>query len=205
MIRARKVWGGSRYLLAESIWSERCAHVISQAGSPVTLTLGGLYACAHSIGGRAAWTWSGIYALLVIAVPVAYLCWLVSRGEVSDLDVQRREQRSRPLLATLTGISLAWGLLWWKAAPALLLSVASAHWLQMLVVFIITLRWKISMHTAAAAAFVALMGYLVGSAAAPMVLSLPVIAWARIRLSRHTPAQTLAGAVLGSAVMLLML
>jgi hypothetical protein len=205
MIRARKVWGGSRYLLAESVWSERFAHLISLTGSPVTLTLGGLYAVAHSIGGHAAWTWSGIYALLVIAAPVAYLCWLVSRGEVSDLDVQQREQRSRPLLAALSGISLAWALLWWKAAPALLLSVASAHWLQMLVVFIITLRWKISMHTAAAAAFVALMGYLIGSAAAPLVVSLPVIAWARIRLSRHTPAQTLGGAVLGSAVMLLML
>jgi membrane-associated phospholipid phosphatase len=35
-------------------------------------------------------------------------------------------------------------------------------------------------------------------AAAPMMLSVPLVAWARVRLRRHTLAQTLAGAALGT-------
>jgi membrane-associated phospholipid phosphatase len=67
-----------------------------------------------------------------------------------------------------------------------------------LILLLVTLRWKISGHTTAMSSLAMLCWLLIGPAAAPMMLSVPLVAWARVRLRRHTLAQTLAGAALGT-------
>lgn len=59
-------------------------------------------------------------------------------------------------------------------------------------------KWKISMH---ATAFTTAIGYasLVGFAD-PLLLLLPVIWWARLKLKVHTPLQLAAGTVLGAFI-----
>jgi membrane-associated phospholipid phosphatase len=60
--------------------------------------------------------------------------------------------------------------------------------------------WKLSLHTTAAAGTVAVLVVTFGPA---LVLAVPIVglvAWARVRLGDHTPAQTLAGAALGGLV-----
>jgi len=60
--------------------------------------------------------------------------------------------------------------------------------------------WKLSLHTAAASGTVAILVLTSGPA---LILALPAIAlvaWSRIRLVDHTPAQTVAGAALGGLV-----
>jgi membrane-associated phospholipid phosphatase len=144
-----------------------------------------------------AWSWAAIYILLAILMPLLYIIWLVHQGRVSDLDVQLREQRSRPLLAAVAGALTAWLVLYLGAAPYLLVSVASATWIQTALTLGITLRWKISVHCAVAAGVAVLVWYVLGSVAAPVLVGVLLIAWSRVRLGRHTPAQTLAGALLG--------
>ncbi len=64
----------------------------------------------------------------------------------------------------------------------------------------ITLVWKISVHVAVVAGIVSILSLVFG----PVMLALaPVVvlsAWARVVLRDHTPAQTAAGAFLGSGV-----
>jgi hypothetical protein len=65
---------------------------------------------------------------------------------------------------------------------------------------LVTLWWKVSVHTAAASGTVAILVVTFGP---PLLLALPAIAlvaWSRIRLGDHTPAQTLVGAALGGLV-----
>jgi membrane-associated phospholipid phosphatase len=65
---------------------------------------------------------------------------------------------------------------------------------------LVTLWWKLSLHTAAASGTVAILVLTLGPL---LILALPVVAlvaWSRIRLGDHTPAQTLAGAALGGLV-----
>jgi membrane-associated phospholipid phosphatase len=65
---------------------------------------------------------------------------------------------------------------------------------------LLTLWWKVSLHTAAASGTAAI---LVLSFGPLFILALPpivLVAWSRIRLGDHTPAQTLAGAALGGLV-----
>ena len=74
--------------------------------------------------------------------------------------------------------------------------------IQILLVFLITLKWKISGHCTSAAGLSFLAIALYGEAVIPLTLIIPVIAWSRIRLGRHTLYQTIAGSFLGAVTVI---
>jgi membrane-associated phospholipid phosphatase len=143
-----------------------------------------------------AWTWTGGYILLTVLFPLFYLIWLKRRGLITDLDVQVREQRVRPMIFTLACGGIAWLALLLGKAPAPMAFLAGLLWLQMFIIYIVTLYWKISVHCATAAGVATILWMLQG-VSLPLLLGVPLIAWSRVRLRRHTLAQTIAGSVLG--------
>ena len=69
---------------------------------------------------------------------------------------------------------------------------------------VITVYWKISMHSAGAAGLATLVFAVLGAqvfAFTPVVL----VAWSRLYLKRHTFMQVLAGGILGTVVFILLL
>lgn len=178
-------------------WVDTLAHAVSIVLSPPGLTTAMIALAAAASPGANAWFWAAIMLTLTVLGPIGYLLWLYRQGLVSDLDLQRREERTRPLMFTLAALALSAAILGFNPAPILLRSLAAAHLIQTTAVLAITLRWKISLHVAASAASVALLLYVTGPQAAPALAAIPLVAWSRIRLGRHTPAQTLAGAALG--------
>ena len=187
-------------------WDERLAYWISQIGSPpltttACLMLGVLTLPASS----STWGWMGVYTLLVVVMPLLYLVWLLKQGQITDIHLRVREQRTRPLLVTVAATVVAWGILHFGAAPQLLVALAAATSLQTIIFLAITLRWKISFHSASAAGMAVMAWMFLGNAAIWFVMSVPVIAWARVRLQRHTASQTFAGAILGSAILIYIL
>jgi hypothetical protein len=64
------------------------------------------------------------------------------------------------------------------------------------------LVWQLSLHTALAAATVATAVLFLGPPGLIAVPAVPLIAWARLRLGAHTPAQVAAGTILGTAAAL---
>lgn len=69
---------------------------------------------------------------------------------------------------------------------------AVALWLA--VSTLVSLGWKISLHEGATVGVVCLVAYLFGRWALWALVWAPLlVAWARLRLGRHTPAQLLAG------------
>jgi membrane-associated phospholipid phosphatase len=180
-------------------WDALLAYVISQVGSPPVLSVGALALIASTLSIQRAWTWAGVYVSLAILTPILYLVWLVRQGLVTDLDVQLREQRVRPLLFTIVCAGLAWLVLAFGGAPVEMVVVTGGLWLQMVIIFGITFRWKISVHSAAAAGVATLIWSMAGTTL-PLLIGVPIIAWSRVRLQRHTVAQTIAGAVLGLAI-----
>jgi membrane-associated phospholipid phosphatase len=143
-----------------------------------------------------AWMWMGFYVLFAVVFPVLYLLWLKRRGLITDMDVQLREQRTRPMLFTLACGGAAWFILTIGAAPTKMILLAGLLWLQMVVIFGITLCWKISVHCATAAGVATWIWALMGTPL-PLLLGVPIIAWSRVRLRRHTLVQTMAGSLLG--------
>jgi membrane-associated phospholipid phosphatase len=143
-----------------------------------------------------------VYAFLAILLPVFYLVWLVRGGKVTDLDVQLREQRIRPMVVTVSCAGLAWGVLLLGGAPLQMVVLAGALCVQMAIVFAITLYWKISVHCAAAAGAATVTWFLLGTLF-PLLIGVPLVAWSRVRLGRHTLAQTIAGTFLGLSIFLI--
>ncbi len=188
------------HLHSVPFWLDRAAEIISAVFSPPVLGIAMIAIAAGATGRADAWAWAGIPLALNVLAPILYLLWLHRWGFVSDLDVQRREERARPLLFTLVSMLAAAVILWRMAAPSLLLGISIAQLLQTALALTITLRWKISMHGAASAAWLTLLFFVAGWAASPALLALPLVAWSRVHLGRHTPAQTVAGAALGSLV-----
>lgn len=177
-------------------WDGFLAYVVSQAGSPPILATLAMSLLAASLSTPQAWLWAGTYVALAVLAPVLYLVYLQRSGRITDLDVQVRQQRFRPMILALACGAAGWIVLVLGAAPLALVAVACALWLQMLIIFWVTLRWKISVHSAAAGGVAILLWHLLGTPL-PLLLGVPLIAWSRVRLRRHTLAQTVAGALLG--------
>lgn len=183
-------------------WSERVAHWISLVGSPPAMGVLGVMLITTLSDIPAPWTWGFLYVTSAIGLPLVYLVWLVRRGAVTDLDVQLRQQRSRPFLAMMAGQALAWLMLCVGGAPSPLPLIAGAYLAQTSLILLITLRWKISVHTSTAAGVTVAVWGTLGTVAVPFALTLPLIVWSRVKLRRHTLGQTLAGTLLGGSVFL---
>jgi membrane-associated phospholipid phosphatase len=168
--------------------------------SPPVVLLASSALLAGFIGQAATWRWLAFYLALAIGIPLLYLLTLYRRGLVSDLDVTRREERRRPMLFTLGCMAAAGVLLGLSDAPRLLVAWAAILWAQLALVTAITLRWKISVHSTAAASMATMFVILLGPAAMLGALPVGLVGWSRVRLHRHTPAQAVAGALLGGAI-----
>jgi membrane-associated phospholipid phosphatase len=178
---------------------EYVAYGISQLGSPPIMSLVALVFVVVSLTWSAAWLWTSVYMMAMLA-PLIFLIWQLRQGRVTDIDITVREQRQGSQLVTIVSCAVAWFSMWLGGAPPILTLMAGVGFVQWIIIYTITLRWKISVHTASAAGATLIILRVVGIAAAPLVISLPLIAWSRVKLRRHTPAQTIAGALLGSGV-----
>jgi membrane-associated phospholipid phosphatase len=140
-----------------------------------------------------------LYFLVAVPVPVAYVLWLLKSGRVSDFHLPDRRDRTGPFLVSIGGALCAAGLLLYFGAPAVFLAPVVTALAQTFVLFLITLAWQISIHTATTTALVTFAVLGLGSGASYLAFLVPLVMWARIYLGRHTLAQTLAGALLGCA------
>ncbi|MBN1177814.1 MAG: hypothetical protein JXD18_01270 [Anaerolineae bacterium] len=182
-------------------WSGRIAYVISMGGSPPVLAVGSMALIAATFPGPRVWTLASVYVFLSIFLPLLYVFWLVHAGRITDIDIQLREQRVGPLVITIAAGGLSYVVLRIGNAPPVMAVVGLALWLETMIILIITLKWKVSMHSAAAAGAATLIWCIFGKSL-PLLIGVPIIAWSRVRLRRHTIAQTIVGALLGITVFL---
>jgi membrane-associated phospholipid phosphatase len=147
--------------------------------------------------------WALTYGVLVCLLPALYIVWMVRQGRITDIHMQVRRQRLRPFGVSIACAVLAWGVLRLMGAPPLVPLVAIVTLAQLTVMALITLVWQISMHAMSIASAVAATGLLFGALPALLALPLvPLVAAARLKLRRHTPAQIIAGTALGALVTL---
>lgn len=183
----------------------RLARWVTHVGSPPVLGLAGGLVVGFAMDSPAGWQQLGLYVALTWLMPLLFILWLLRRGELSDFNMLNRLERLKPMLMSLVTAVWGWAILLALTAPPLLLALATANLGQSLLYLFITMRWKISIHAAVAASVTVLTWHLWGLAALPVVLSLPLIAWSRVHLRRHTAAQTIAGAAIGAAMLALAL
>jgi membrane-associated phospholipid phosphatase len=141
-----------------------------------------------------------LYFLIAVPLPVAYVLWLVKTGRVSDFHLPDRRDRKVPFLLAIGSALCAAALLFYFGAPAIFMAPVVTALAETMILFLITLIWQISIHTATTAGLVTFAVLAIGGGATAFLLLVPLVMWARIYLGRHTLAQTVTGACLGCLI-----
>jgi len=143
-----------------------------------------------------------IFTGVLPALPI----WLMmKRGEVNDLFISKREERTMPYLFSLMAYFF-WALFMWRTLqfPKFIVAMGMGSALSILIIVLINLKWKISAHAAGIGGLSgAIFGVCYRTAINPvwlLVLFLfisGVVSLSRLELKAHTSGQVLAGYVVG--------
>ncbi len=195
----------------------RVANALSYVLNPLVLPPVGFGLVQWHLGAGAleiAWT-VAVSLLFFCLVPLLYVVDMVRTGRAESLEVRDRASRLRPFLvgivSYLTGMAVLGVTV--DTAKALILSIAALFPVNTLLLLLINLRWKISIHMATMAGFVSILLFvaltvwrglpadweaaLTAATVSPLLLLLPLLMWARVRVRAHTPGQVLGGAAFG--------
>jgi membrane-associated phospholipid phosphatase len=132
-------------------------------------------------------------------IPYGIVLGGVRRQRWTDRHLRTR-QRPVPLLAGIASVVAGLIVLVALNAPRELVSLVVAMLTGLAATLVVTLWWKLSVHTAAASGTVAILALTFGPALTLAVPTVALVAWSRVQLGDHTPAQTLAGAAIGGLV-----
>lgn len=170
----------------------------SEAVAPPVLAAVVPVAVGAAVGG---WRGAGVAVVgaAVAVVPgLLLVLGLVRRGRVVDHHLSDREDRPRVLGAAGVGVVASALLVSALGAPAGVRVLFAAMAVLLAVVVVVSTRWKVSLHAAAAAASLGALVVALGPWALLGVPVVAVLAAARVRLGAHTPAQVAVGLALGA-------
>jgi len=182
--------------------ADRTARIASEVFAPAVLVAALMLVTGWHAGeqpGVSRW-WGLPGALFAAGLPLAYVLRGVRQGRLSSHHIPEREHRRVPLLFGLASVAAGLVALVLLGAPRDILALLAAGGAGLIVFTVVTHWWKMSIHAGVAAGTVATLTAISGPLAligVPLVL---LACWARVRLSAHTPAQVVAGAVVGALI-----
>ena len=183
---------------------KRIAEIISLVANPFLLIVPVPYLLVYRV------TYDNIYALYWTAVSIVFLIgvglfviYAVKKGMFSDFDVSRREQRS--LLFITIGIASILYLVVLVIAdgPQVLYLAILGFLLSIVAIAVINTRIKASIHIATITALILLFWFLYGVNFV-FILLVPLVAWSRITVRKHTISEVVAGSIIGGGLTLFM-
>jgi membrane-associated phospholipid phosphatase len=177
------------------------ARAVTELLAPANLAVAQLLLVGwHSAPGPAGLGWGLLAATFCGLLPYGIVITGVRRRRWTDRHLRARQQRPTPFLAGIASVLAGLALLLALDGPRPLMALVAAMLTGLAITLVVTLWWKLSVHTAAASGTVAILALTFGPALTLTVPTVALVAWSRVRLGDHTPAQTLAGAALGGLV-----
>ncbi len=146
-----------------------------------------------------------VFTGLFPAVPVFLL---MKRGEVHDIFISNREERTMPYLFSFMAY-IFWTLFMWRTLRfdlnfMFIIAIGIGSAISIFIILFINLKWKISAHVSGMGGLSgAIFGVCYRLAINPVwlfviVLTISaIVALSRIELKAHTPSQTLVGFIIG--------
>lgn len=183
-------------------WEYVSAKLISSVFSPPLMVTLGLLFVGQQIGAEGV-NWALFQIGSGILLPVIYIVYQVQQGNITDFHMKVREQRIRPMILTLMLSGVSWTVMKMLNAPIALMIFSGVAIFQTAFMLLVTLKWKISGHSMTVAGMAVFLFGIFGPHVWPLLLTIPLVAWARVRLSRHDRWQTLAGTLGGIAFTLM--
>ncbi len=183
--------------LSKPSWAKTVSNVVSP---PVVWGL-----LAIPIAGRdapstdKAIVWALAYIFFLSIVPILYVSLQVRRGIITDMHMPLREERIRPFLVSLMSGTLGLVVMSRLNISGLMYLFIVTTLIQLAVIGIITGLWQISAHTISITGATVIVAAIFGPVPALIMFPLiPLVAFARLNLERHTRAQVIAGIVVGA-------
>jgi len=177
---------------------EKLASRLSAALNAPLITLITFIPLILFYGAEAAGLLFVITSLFGCVLPLLMVYGLLKLDLIKDFYAQDRATRFIPFLwTTLFYLLGCLSLILVNAAPAIT-ALMGCYFVNGLVLMVITLKWKISIHASGVTSPVTALIYLLGGVMAPLMLVVIPVAWARVELKAHTITQVVVGALLSS-------
>lgn len=135
-----------------------------------------------------------------LVIPALFIFFLNAMGALEDLKMNNRRERVVPLIVIMLTYALCALIIVLKVSTGLAFSGMMAAIACIAVALVVTPFWKISLHMTGIGGVYAILLFLgihePGDFTIPMTVATllaGVLAWSRLYLGRHTPAQVLAG------------
>lgn len=182
---------------------EKAARILSDVLAPANLVVALLLLIGgHSTGSAAGLGWGLLAALFCGVVPIGIIALGVRRGALTDQHIRVRRQRIVPMALSLVSVLAGVTLLRVLGAPADVFALVVAMLVGLVSSLSVTIGWQISLHLSVAGGTVMILFLVLGPVALAAVPAVAAMAWARLVLRAHTPAQLLAGTALGGTAAL---
>ena len=143
-----------------------------------------------------AWT-----MLFLCVIPLCSLFFYIPvKNEETRVTVHR--QRVASFVIMLVSYPIGWLVLALISAPRIFTAVAAIYTFVTLglIIFNLLLHYKASGHAAGVSGPVAVMIYIYGIIAAPLLVLLPLVTWARLAAEGHNLWQTVVGATMSGLI-----
>jgi len=140
--------------------------------------------------------WIVAISPFLIFLPLLFFAVSYRLGWVSDIDFTDRRERPAFLFGFIASMAIAAAISYFLHVPLKFFVYLFSGMVLLIELAIISLYWKISLHTAVTTSVLTAVVVLGGVAFAPLFLLIPVVVWARVLLKKHTVAQAIGGAVL---------
>jgi len=147
--------------------------------------------------------WTG-YTMIFLLTMIFFVIYGVHKKIFTDLDVSKRSQR--PLLFVVSivmSLVYLWGLSF-LGGPRILSVVAFGFIISILIISVINTKLKVSFHVATVSALLFTMAIVYQGFYYLTLLLIPTVAWARLKIKRHTLAETIVGGIFGILLSLVM-
>jgi len=140
-------------------------------------------------------------------LPLSLLPAMLLQRIISNLKMEDRRERVLPLLITVVFYSFTWYLLARINVPSLVSIYAVTAGVTVFVCFLVSLKWKISLHMTALGALAGMLMAIAFRHSVNLQLYLILVflaggvtGWARLALRAHTPSQIYTGYLGGWAI-----
>ncbi|MBA3724770.1 MAG: hypothetical protein H0W89_07895 [Candidatus Levybacteria bacterium] len=141
-------------------------------------------------------TWTA-YTFFFLLAMTLFIKYMVSRGVFTNMDVSKREQR--PLLFGMSMVLITFylGGLFLLDGPRILIIITIGIMIGIILSSIINTRLKASMHVATISALIFALAIVYNGYYLLSLFLIPLVAWARLKIKRHTLPETVVGGLLG--------
>lgn len=153
----------------------------------------------------AQWSTSSFLLILITSLfasllPLASIMILAKRGAISDVYASDRRTRFKPFMMAIAFYLVGLICLLIVRAPSNITAFMASYLVNAFVLLVISLAWKISIHTSGIAGPVTALVFNLGARMIPFFLLAVPVAWARMELKAHDYKQVLAGMILASSL-----